>query len=560
MIITEHTIRCHKKISHSYNILLISHSFKNSFLSLTKGHLAFLACLTIYLFLKSKCFHWYISDESIYYYLAWDLDWSHLPYRDFFYANPPLLLLLLKLGGILSGWGVAGLRAVPIFCLLLSGYAFYRILSPRLGQWVCVPLCLYWLSYDSLRASTHATGISESLAFLGIAFLLAFRRKPALAGLFLGLGLWTKTYAITGLPGLLVTLWLIEPDRKNAFRSAGWCIGITFLMVVLLVGLGTCVGGKAFWDMNVFYHLSKQSTDAGLMPVFGQVLVRNQGSLYVLALTALLWLTGIFFNRKALPAFEPSSQKPPSSGNLCAGLSPEGRFLIVGSVHFISVFVFLVLQSRIFDFYLLLFLPALAFLAGGFLGMALGRWGQQKRVIEQPVFFRSCLIGYTILCLVFLAHPMIPRHYRLFMRELVTYWQHEERNADDLEKWKDTLSGEDVVLAGDSGTAPLVALLSRQRLALGEADTNQMRFQGGYPPASVFIQELTDSGVQWLIVRGRRTSRGRFIAGGMFSLPEFKAYAQSGFSQVDRVLLEGDTEVRLMRAHGGLLKPDTTPW
>ena len=557
MIITERTLWCHKKISHSHNTLLNSHSFKIPFLSFTKGHAAFLACLTIYLFLKSKCFHWYISDENIYYYMAWDLGGSHLPYRDFFYANPPLLLLPLKLGGVLSGWGVAGLRAVPILCHILSGYAIFRILLPRLKHWVWVPLCLCWLSYDSLRASTHATGISESLAFMGIALLLAYRNKPALAGLFLGLGLWTKTYAITGLPGLLVTLWLIEPDRMKALRSAGWCTGVTLLMVVLLVGFGTCVGGKAFWDMNVFYHLSKQPTEAGVAPVFGQVLVRNQGSLYVLMITALLWLAGVLLNpEKKQASLQPSP--PPQEPH--QDLRPEWRFIIVGSVHFISVLFFLVLQRRIFDFYLLLFLPALGLLAGGFLGMAIEKWEKPQQETGKPARCRTWFIGYSILCLIFLAHPMIPRHYRLFMRELVTYWQHEERNADELEKWRDTLSGENVVLAGDSGTAPLVALLSRQRLALGEADTNQMRFQGEYPSASVFIQELKDSGVHWLVVRGRRTSRGRFIAGGMFSLPEFKAYAQTGFSQVDRVLLEGDTEVRLMRTHEGLLKPDTTSW
>ncbi len=525
-----------------------------------KENLAFLACLIIYLFFKGKCFHWYISDENIYYYMAQEMGWSHLPYRDFFYANPPLLLLLLKVGGVLTGWGIAGLRLIPILSHVVSGYAFYRLLSPLLKCWVVIPLSIFWLSYDSLRASTHATGIAETLAFIAGAFLIAFRGQSKLASLFLGLGLCTKTYAITGLPGLLVALWLAGADRQRRWRSIGWCLGITILTVVLLAVTGTILGGKDFWDMNVFYHLSKQPAEAGVAPVFGQVLVRNQGSLYVLAATVMLLFAGRFILKgncaKSATTAEATSFLQKETGMM----TPEWRFLIVGSVHFVTVLVFLMMQGRIFDFYFLLFLPALALLAGGLLGMAIEYWKGSSTHGGQPRLWKAIFIGYSIVCLIFLAHPMIPRQYRFFMRELVTYWQHEERNADGLAKWNTILTGEDAVLAGDSGSAPLVALLSGQRLALGEADTNQMRFQGGFPPAPVFIQKLKDAGVKWLVVRGRRTSKGRFIAGGMFSLPEFKAYAQADFSQVDHLVLEGDTEVRLMRAHGGLLKADTATW
>lgn len=539
---------------------MISHSYKISFLSFTRHHLAFLACLTIYLFLKSKCFHWYISDESIYYYMARDLGWSFLPYRDFFYANPPLLLFLLKLSGILTGWGIAGLRVVPILCHVLAGYAFYRILSLRLKWMVIIPLSIFWLSYDSLRASTHATGISETLAFLGGAFLLSFRGKPALAGLCLGLGLWTKTYAITGLPAVLVILWLNEPDTRVWLRNMGWSLGVMVLMVVLLAVTGTLLGGQNFWDMNVFYHLSKQPTESGALSVFGQVWIRNQGSLYTLAATVLLWVIGWFISNRNQASHSPCVDDGSTDLTGRLPINEQWRYVIVGVVHFLAVLVFLGMQRRIFDFYLLLFLPALALVSGGFLGMALKRWSHAPTQGRRSALRKVCWVAYFVLSLAFLVHPMVPRQYRLFMRELVTYWQHEERTADELGKWKDLLTGENVVLAGDSGTAPIVALLSHQKLALGEADTNQMRFQGGFPSSEVYIQELKDAGVQWLIVRGRRTSKGRFIAGGMFSLPEFKAYAQTDFSQVDRLLLEGDTEVRLMRSHGGLMKADTATW
>lgn len=495
--------------------------------------------------------------------MARDLGGDYLPYRDFFYANPPLLLLLLKIGGWLGGWGIVGMRMVPIFCHVVSGFTFFRILASRLHYWVAIPLGLYWFSYDSLRASTHATGISETLAMMGIAYLLAARKRPVLAGLFLGLGLWTKTYAITGLPGILVLMWFGEQDRRQWIKDLLWCLGVLLLSVVVLVLVGTCLGGKAFWEMNVFYHLSKQPSESGILPVFGQVWIRNQGSLYILGLTILLWVSGYWFGRNKQVMATSLTQKLPN-GNTPSTQEPvhlieEWRWIIAGSVHSLTVLVFLILQGRIFDFYLLLFLPALALLSGGFLSLAVKAWIQVAGQTNASRLQKTLLAGYCGVSVLFLAHPMIPRQQRLFMRELVTYWQHEERDADALGKWKDILDGDEAVMAGDSGTAPLIALLCGKRLALGEADTNQMRFQGGLPPAPVFIQELKDAGVQWLIVRGRRTSKGRFIPGGMFSLPEFKDYAQSDFGQVDAMLLEGDTEVRLMRTRVGLFPAGTSP-
>lgn len=190
------------------------------------------------------------------------------------------------------------------------------------------------------------------------------------------------------------------------------------------------------------------------------------------------------------------------------------------------------------------------------MGLALDRWRNPLIMEARPKVKKVVWIFYCLLFLVCIAHPMIPRQYRLFMRQPVTYWQHEERSADELAKWNEILRGDDAVMAGDSGTAPMIALMAGKHLALGEADTNQMRFQCGLPPATVFIQELKDAGIQWLIVRGRRTPKGRFLPGGMFSLPEFKDYAQEEFGQVDRLILEEDTEVRLMRVQKGLLEPD----
>lgn len=494
----------------------------------------------LFLFYKSFSLHWYISDENIYYCMARDLGWSHWPYRDFFYANPPLLLFLLKLGGMASDWSVAGMRCVPVLCHLGAGLVLWRVLTPMLGCLVVVPLGVHLFSYDALRASTHSTGITESLLFIHLALYMALCRRASCAGVLLGLALWTKTYSVTAIP-MIGAIFLLQKrkSKKESFVQAGKFAGVLVLMVLILVLGGFAFGGMKFWEMNVSYHLSKQPSDeGGSWEVFSQVAYRNQGSLYVLAICLAAG------SLASLPVLRKHGIRVPPLDFLTG--TPPLFHILLGLVHFFSVFVFLVMQGRIFDFYMLLFLPALALISAGCL-MPVQKyfetWNPTKPGKWHPWIVES---SFLVLIALILAHPFIPRSCRLFIPDLVTYLQHEARHADGLARWNPLLSVPGTTLFGDSGTAPLVALMSGAQLALGEADTNQMRFQGGFPAPGKFIQSLEESSVQWAVVRGRIQSQNRFIPRGLFAIPEFREYARTRFSSVDQVVLEGDTEIRLM--------------
>ncbi len=67
-----------------------------------------------FLLIKSYCFHWQVSDENIYYYMAWAaVDHGALPYRDFFFAHPPLHLLPGIAAFALFGFGPFTAPACP---------------------------------------------------------------------------------------------------------------------------------------------------------------------------------------------------------------------------------------------------------------------------------------------------------------------------------------------------------------------------------------------------------------------------------------------------------------
>jgi hypothetical protein len=509
-----------------------------------------LVSLAAHLIVKAPCLHWYLSDENIYYYMAHEIGWGHWPYQDFFYANPPLLLVLLKASGVLFGWTVYGLRIVPVGSLILGGILVYLATRKSLGILCLIPVWVYWWSHDALRASTHATGISETLLFIMGAYALAFRGAAIGSALFLALGLWTKTYAITAMPGLFLAIWLATDRDKRKGALAKFAV-ILSGSVILLVLLGTWVGGRAFWDMNLFYHLAKEPGEESSSVVFYQVIHRNQGSLYLFGLVTLLAAgMGFLGHHRSLARTEEDTSH--GLDHLLFKLlgrplpAIHGRFLRVGLIHFLTVFFFLIAQGRIFDFYLLLFLPALSFGLAGLLGIMRVSLESLSEGSSPPLWVRLFPGGCLALALVLLAQPMIPRQQRLFLREYVSYWDHEGRTLDILEQWKDQVQGPDSILSGDSGTAPLVALLAGTRLALGEADTNQMRFLGGFPPPAEFIRRLEESKVDFLVSRVKRAPKNRFYPRGMFSIKEFSDYAGAKFHPKSQIRIDNETDLILL--------------
>lgn len=488
----------------------------------------YLATASFYLTSKSQCLHWYLSDENIYYYLARDLAFSHIPYRDFFYANPPLLLFLLKLGGVLSGWSVFGLRAVPVLSSLLSGFLLYRTLVPRLGIWAVLPLWILWFPYLALRASTHATGVNVVLLFLLLAYHQAWRGRPIWAGVALGLGLWTKTYAIVAAPGLAVLVFLLSKNRGR--RSTIEFLGTTLAMAGALALSGTIAGGASFWRMNVAYHLNKPEGATSFADTAADVASDNPGTLLVVALTAAFAIWTIVFVQSKAPEKE-------ANATTLAERFPDLRALgIAGAVHCATLLLFLSLQNRVFDFYFLLLLPGLCLGLGALLGFA------RAKGPNPWLFLAPSAIAATLL-----AMPLIPNKDRPLFQGPVSYWDHEARHIDRVaELLPQIAAGGGGPISGDSGTAPLLATLSGAKLAGGEADTNAMRFRSGYPKPSEFIRSLEEEEVEWLLVRAQQ-ARGGARPVGMFGIQDFWEYAKTEFEKADAVQLNSKDAVVLFR-------------
>lgn len=486
-------------------------------------------CLGAFLLAKSETFHWYLSDENIYYFLASSLSVDTLPYRDFFYANPPLLLVFLMISGEVFDWTPFGLRVVPLIATILSGLAIHRTFRPSLGAVAVLPVLFFVFTDIALRAGTHATGINVALMFVLLSYWAVFSNRPMAGAALLTLGLWTKFYVVAALPGLLLAVFLCSPQSR--LKEVLRFLGIFLAGGMLLAVVGTLFGGWAFWEQNFLYHLAKpERSGSGFSETAARVSERNFMSLCLFAgIIAMGALSGIWIR------FGGKSRSLPRTAT---------TWLTIGTLHLVVTLAFLALQSRVFDFYFLLFFPGVILLLGGALLLI-------RHALQDAFAWRAILETALLAAAVFLlGQPLVPYQHRLLMKPgagaPVPYWDHERRHQDRLADWARGLNlPPDATACGDSVTAPIFALASGRGLALGEADTNAMRFRAGFPTAEEFISQLEEVEVDYLLVRTeKRSGRGETFT-GLFLLPEFQTYLRDSFEPFAMIETDSRTTIRL---------------
>ncbi|HXI04419.1 MAG TPA: hypothetical protein VNI57_14700, partial [Candidatus Saccharimonadales bacterium] len=124
------------------------------------------ACFLFYALLKAYALAPALSDENIYFYMCRRIAEGALPYRDFFFAHPPLHLLAGSVVMALAGFHLPLAKAIPATAAALAGLAIYRA-GRRGGPWRgLLALILFLFSYDMLRASSHYTGSAEATALI----------------------------------------------------------------------------------------------------------------------------------------------------------------------------------------------------------------------------------------------------------------------------------------------------------------------------------------------------------------------------------------------------------
>ena len=484
--------------------------------------------------LKLYALHPVISDENIYFYLGWRSAEGLFPYRDFVFTHPPLHIHVLTLLAWFSGASFAVMKMAPTVFTLLTGVCLVLLARDKAMRerlpgpfWSVLPALFFCFSYDTLRISSHYVGVNQALFFLIAGALAWTRRRTWVAGVALGAALSTANYLLP----LLVALLVIEWPWQGRGR---WLELPTFeeirpLLVTLGVGTAALVtfhlptwllAGPEWWEQAVIFHMKKPPVGSTFAAAFRQ-LMSAEGFLVVASAALLVvWL-------KEKPT-ERMAWWPAASLAYIAFFS---RFERVYIYYLIPALPFLALGATLYIRHVIVHLrrkhrrrsePGLAImLLLALLAQPVAYWtipdvarapGERRTYVFTP----TPGIGpvNTLLSMLFPETRIIGIPVPGFIRYLwheSRFWREAETLARDV---ADRLPP-DATLYGDSTSTPLVALLSRRRLACDLADTNTMHFRTGLRTIAGDLECARGDNLAMLVTQDRR---------GLSILDEFQEF------------------------------------
>jgi len=531
--------------------------------------------------LKSIGIHPSGTDENIYFYMAKRFSEGALPYRDFFFAHPPMHLVVPALLFKLFGFSLVLAKCIPPLCQLLGGLFLFLALR-RVHLAVAVLALLFHLTaYQTLMGSTDMNGENILTMFMMIAFYFAMRGKPLITGIFCGLALTTALYGFAIVFSLFLAFLFASRAHVKRFL-------LGFLGSVVLICLPFLItGGQNFVDGVLLYHLAKPVKGSQKIPIFSSpnplfmfhALINNirewffsaefkkslyfHAPLYISAFLCLVW-----FSVRALISWLLSgSSSHKVAENPKQILTP--RDFLSGSINGVVKFSILAVLlfniqmaalNEVYDFYLVPMMP--------FLGVCVAFWlflvYQAAKKAFALVHVGKPLAFLALFCLHYplassLNRSLWPEETRekgreirydfrpviafeglaelakaLFFKdkrikgEVTPYYLHYMWNkrlqfskVEEIAQYIRENTEDDETITGASTLAPLVAIFAGRRMSADEADTNAKRFKSGMLREKTFFETVCNDKVKFIVSAPRSYFTERFMDENQFAKMNF---------------------------------------
>jgi hypothetical protein len=543
-----------------------------------------------FLVLKSFGFHWQVGDENIYFYMAWAFgDHGALPYRDYFFAHPPLHLLPGMILFSFVGFNQMSAHLIPIGATLVGVMFLFLLAKKHLGNLAAVAAVFMCLNaYDLLRASTHWTGINLSVMWMILGLWALLNRWPARSGVFFALGVCTGNYVLPA--AIMGALLMVLSGKREAIRY-----GIGFAVPWLIVqAAGFGIGGGAYWEAVYRYHVQKPDAAGAAWKMSVRVFGDNFALFVGGVLGTLFAFLEPFFSRRLKGDPAPKKKIDPNLGmfrslwlNLREQLHESGArgVVFIAALWTFGTILFIGRLPRVFPFYYLLMFPVMA-LAGGYALERFFSWGRCLVLLWKKrgkfwwesaavllLVSAGLWIGYGVRAPV--QRGLLPDYVR--DRDRPMKWDeaplpkflndglhaccfddvakayasygtvqellyHENQYLEQAEALADHVRENSLpnqTLFGDSSTAGLVALLSGRRIAGDEADTNVMRFKSKITDPLDLIKKIDNENLKFVVASGNlsKNDQGQTIPryGAFAGVPEFKNWLNEKFKPVFQV-------------------------
>ncbi|MEK6984106.1 MAG: glycosyltransferase family 39 protein [Nanoarchaeota archaeon] len=374
------------------------------------------------------------GDENVYYYMGSLISEGKIPYKDFFFAHPPLQVYLIALAYKIFGFKVAILKSLPLASTLISSFLIYKIAKEKFGYAAAMAsFLLFIFSYSIMFNSVFSFGV-EIAAMLLVAgtYFLWNKNNYFLSGIFFGFAGVTRLLSLVPIAVILAAVFL--SNRKKFFKLLPG-----FLAIFLLVnGTFVLLFGQSYLTPVYTFHLMKSLGSSENVKEYLDIIKLN----WVLFLSASLF---IFAKEK----------------------KPIGILVLISVIYL----AFLMGLKKIFGFYFILVFPFLALIAGYSLIQVFQR-------LRLPKMWKVAISTAFLLIFTLNLIPDI-----LFLERFG--FAGFERGRD-LSDFINKVSSNDTLLFGDDSVVPLLALQTDKKIALNFVDTNDQVFASG-------VQNLDDT-------------------------------------------------------------------
>ena len=577
------------------------------------GAVAEACCLTLifgsYSLLKVVGLHPSGTDDNIYFYAASRMTQGLMPYRDFFFAHPPVHLLVPAAVFSLTGFSIGVAKAIPAMAQAVAGLFLYLSVRKASRPLALVTLLMHLTAYEVLMGSTDMNGENIMTAFLMASLFAATRGWFALSGGLAGLGLGSGLYGLAGVLALAVAAF---SNSRQSLARFGIGLAATFGSVIIVFAV---IGGDAFWNGVLRYHLSKLPKGSDRVSIFASANPFSMAGALLHNFAAWfrdpIFLKSVYFHAPlyigfliggALPVGKALASwlRPAKAGApwyACLRLrgmlsgAPEGlvTFCCIAALLFMLQFAAL---SEIYDYYtvpliVLLAVPAAYALVRIWEGVCDARRFSQA-LIPAVLAVSFCMHAPLAASLNRSLWPdeyrdagkVVSYHWRapwalaklsvitraLFFSDtrvkgsVTPYYRHYVWNkmltfstVDALADYIRANSAADETLTGASILAPLVALQAGRRLSADEADTNSKRFSTGMVTIESFFEKCCSDRIRYIVSAERSLFDNEFMAGN----PVVKKYFTLDREFLDPQLAHfRDTRIMLYRRNDAPGLPD----
>ncbi len=447
-----------------------------------KSWLLFIAAAAVFLAIKIPAADYSVSDENTYYKMGQLAASGQVPYRDFFFAHPPLQVYLYAIAFKLFGFNLLLLKLLSAAAAIVTAAFVFAIAKDRLNfKAAAAAMALFLFSYGTMLFSNFPTGAEFATAFSTAALYFFLHRRFLASGVLIGLGVATSLLGAIMLPMLAMAAVLFLKDKKALTHLL---IGFAIVFVAVN-GLFLLVAKGQFVEQAYLYHLKKPAEDADKAAIFLRVVKTNM-LLFAAAAVAI-----ISKNRNKVPMLLP---------------------LTIAAAY---IAAFPAIKTS-FNYYLLYAFPFMA-IAGAY-GLL---WLQQ--LLTERVKLRQGIAVAAVAAIVVTSGFAAARQF-------ASYDFQDFEQAEEIAGYVRSNSLPGQTIFGDDSTVPLISLLSGREITLNYVDNNALRYTSGATDLGETLRlldsKIRENELKFIIIRRILVGESASVDFGIATLDGFEGFVK----------------------------------